>query len=216
MSLRTKARATEALPSGKVVDVVVRIGQREPAARAHRLVGLVAEIHAVEAGIVVAPGVERGDAVDAASEIGFGRVLEIEHELRIVAAGLGQEVRIGRLRQDFEFLLARLAGQIVARRVDELDQVAFRLVVERRVGHPFGRALGLDDQRIDAEHFLCERRRLRQGRGPRARLRRTSFRRSRGRCRHRRAPCSPAAKNSSASAAIPIRHSRGSSCRSTP
>ncbi len=77
---------------------------------------------AVEARIAIGPGVERGHRVDAAAEIGFRRVLEIEHELRIVAANLGQEVRIGRLRQRLEFLLARLAGEIVARRVGQFDQ----------------------------------------------------------------------------------------------
>ena len=119
----------------------------------HRRVRRVAEIHAVEPGVVVAPGVERRRAVDAHAEVALGGVLEELDELLVVAADLREEVGVGGAAEQLQLLLAGHPGEVVGRAVEQLDEVGLRPVVERRLRHPVGgRPVGAH------EHVAAERR----------------------------------------------------------
>ncbi len=146
----------------EVENVGIRIGEGEAAAGAHGLVRHVAEVHARETGIPVAPGIGGRRAIDPDPEIAFGRGLEVRDELRIVSADVGQELLVGRLGQDLQLLLARLARQVVARRVQQLDEVALGLVVERGQRHPVGGGVAGLHQLVGAEHLLAEEHRAAQ------------------------------------------------------
>ena len=102
------------------------------------------------------PGVNGGRGGNPGAEIFGRRLFEIGQKLRVRADDFGEEIGVGCAGQDLALLSAALAGKVIARAIDECDQVALRFFVQGGVWHPIGSLLAETQGDVLAEVLLTE------------------------------------------------------------